>query len=344
MVTPKTSWIYSSHTEALRILHTAHQVANGFYRLNGFVVVPESYKGDKTHLVILPDLPYIQIPHFWDKVKRLDIDSVPIDAPDDIVKPLEELLHEFPQIAPDFTNLMNLWDRASLDFFDAVYNVIPELAGCVKNIFVYPTATGTNASFNRVYDFPCDVHVHLRVDSDIFVLASSILIALTRSKVYTKYKGLWSESQLLVDWLVEETPIHNALSKYQTNRISPHSMTITRDYFDKHALELSDEFYTKLGLPRFRSQFKVEANVVKLDGKPMRELSQNEFKLLSLLIEHRGEVVCTSAIADVLFSDDNEFSLYAIAKNVERLRKKLEFNGVTGSYIKTIRGEGYLLS
>lgn len=344
MVTPKTTWIYSPHTEALRILHTAHQTANGFYRINGFVVVPESYKGDKTHLVILPDLPYIQIPHFWDKVKRLDIRSVPMEVPEELIKPMEELLHEYPQKEPSYHALMNLWDRAFLDFFDAVYDVIPGLAGCVKNVIIYPTASGTTASFNRVSDFPCDVHIHLRVDSDIFVVASSILTALTRSRVYTKYKGLWSESQLLVDWLVEETPIHQALSKYQTNRLSPHSMTITRDYFDKHALEASDVFYAKLGIARLRSHFEVQGSVIKLDDKPMRELSMNEFKLLNLLIEHRGEVVPTSRIADVLFSDDAEFSLYAIAKNVERLRKKLEFNGVTGSYIKTIRGEGYLLS
>lgn len=344
MPVPTTTWTYSPKLEALRIIHTAHNVANGFYRLNGYIVVSETYKGDKSHLVIMPDLPYIEIPHFWDIVKRLDIESVPMEAPTDLVNSLVDLVQSHVPEPANFENLRTLWHRAEKDFFQAVYDVIPGLKDCINHIYIYPTSTVTLASFNRVHEFPCDIHIHLRTDTDIFGLASAILIAVTRSKVYTKYSGLWSESQLLVDWLVEETPIHTVLAKYQTNRISPHSMTITRDYFDKHALEASDNFYSKLGVTRVRSNFEIENKVIKLDDKPMRDLSFNEFKLLSLLIEHRGEVVHTSAIADVLFSDDNEFSLYAIAKNVERLRKKLEFNGVTGSYIKTIRGEGYLLS
>lgn len=45
----------------------------------------------------------------------------------------------------------------------------------------------------------------------------------------------------------------------------------------------------------------------------------------------------------ILFDDDDSFNLHAISKAVERLRTKLEKNGLPSTLIQTVRGCGYML-
>jgi DNA-binding response OmpR family regulator len=61
------------------------------------------------------------------------------------------------------------------------------------------------------------------------------------------------------------------------------------------------------------------------------------------LIENSNSFVSFDAIADNFSDSDENFSLYAISKTIQRLRNKLETNGISGSYIQTLRGQGYLL-
>ena len=64
------------------------------------------------------------------------------------------------------------------------------------------------------------------------------------------------------------------------------------------------------------------------------ELTRNEFKILQLLLEHRGEIVSRESDS---FVDENTLTV-----NVARLRKKLESAGLT-DFIRTRKGAGYLV-
>ena len=75
----------------------------------------------------------------------------------------------------------------------------------------------------------------------------------------------------------------------------------------------------------------------------MENLSPTEKIILRLLIQKAGGVVTFDEFGNELFGDENDFSLYAISKNIERLRNKLEANGISGSYIQTLRSKGYVL-
>ncbi|EKD62494.1 MAG: hypothetical protein ACD_52C00144G0002 [uncultured bacterium] len=62
------------------------------------------------------------------------------------------------------------------------------------------------------------------------------------------------------------------------------------------------------------------------------------------MINKRNQLITVDEVANILFKDDeNAFSLQAIAKAIQRLRDKLEENGVSGSFIQTRRGQGYIL-
>ena len=62
----KTVWENSSKSEAERLLHCAHQMAVGFYRVNNFIVLPYTPKIDNVHIVTFPDFPYNTISIFFE--------------------------------------------------------------------------------------------------------------------------------------------------------------------------------------------------------------------------------------------------------------------------------------
>ena len=78
----KTIWEWSIESEAKRLIHTAHNIADGFFRVNNFFVVPYR-SGSLRNLHILtvpfPELPYKTILRFWERVKRVDIKNFPLE-------------------------------------------------------------------------------------------------------------------------------------------------------------------------------------------------------------------------------------------------------------------------
>jgi hypothetical protein len=285
----------------------------------------------------------LSIPKFWEQVKQISIANIPVISPEDLFLQTHKLVLSHGLIEPEYIHLQKIWSEAEDPILEEIAALLPGLKHSIENIYIYPTKFGTRASFNRPSDFPSDIHIHLREDSDLYSLVSAILISITRSKVETEYRGLWSESQMIVDWLVGETPLNAILKKYQPERKNLPYLVTLREFNDKRAMRVCDEFYKDLGVRRTDSKFIVTSGKVFVDDHELRGLTPKEYKLFNLLIKHRGKVVTINDIADVLFKKDADFSLYAISKNIERLRKKLEFNGVTGSYIRTVRGEGYLL-
>jgi len=78
--------------------------------------------------------------------------------------------------------------------------------------------------------------------------------------------------------------------------------------------------------------------------KQIENLAPRDKEILRLLVSKSPNIVTVDEIADILFAaNQNAFSLFAIAKFIQRLRDKLEENGVSGSFIQTERGKGYLL-
>jgi len=72
-------------------------------------------------------------------------------------------------------------------------------------------------------------------------------------------------------------------------------------------------------------------------GDPVR-LTAQEFKLLSYLMHHRGEVVSRTELTEHIYDQDFDRDSNTIEVFVGRLRKKLDVD-----VIKTVRGLGYRL-
>ena len=76
---------------------------------------------------------------------------------------------------------------------------------------------------------------------------------------------------------------------------------------------------------------------VLVDGQPL-QLTSHEFKLLSLLMQRKGEVLARTLLSEHIYPQDSDRDSNTIEVFVGRLRKKLP----EGS-IETVRGLGYRL-
>jgi two-component system OmpR family response regulator len=74
-----------------------------------------------------------------------------------------------------------------------------------------------------------------------------------------------------------------------------------------------------------------------VDGRPLA-LTSHEFKLLSLLMQRKGEVLSRTELSEHLYPQDSDRDSNTIEVFIARLRKKLP----PGS-IETVRGLGYRL-
>lgn len=70
------------------------------------------------------------------------------------------------------------------------------------------------------------------------------------------------------------------------------------------------------------------------------DLTKNEFKILQVLMEHKGNIVTRSNLMKRLWETESFIDDNTLTVNVTRLRKKLDKIGL-GQYIATKKGVGY---
>ena len=78
-------------------------------------------------------------------------------------------------------------------------------------------------------------------------------------------------------------------------------------------------------------------------GAERIELSKNEFRILSLLLQERGKIVSRERIMEALWETDCYVDENTLSVNVARLRKRLAEAGLE-DYITTKKGQGYLIA
>jgi hypothetical protein len=335
----QTTWEYSLKTEADRLLHATRQIASGFYKANGFFVLPHGTKEDiySQPVVTLPDLPYLTIPRFWEQSSRIDVSTLPIKVPSSLLNQTQALLKSQSLPTPNFSAIQKLWNKHQDEIIAMIYSLIPNRKDSITNIHIWPTCFGTGSSFSVSKHPPETVYIYLREDHTIYTIVEAILTSITRHDVYEQLGATWSESEAIVDWLVKYSPLATLLKK-----ISPVQRPIVgtipniRQKQKGSLLQKSDAFLAKIGAPIIKPK--------NLDPDQMTNLTPTDKALLSLLIKASPSVVTFDQISDTLqTTNPDDFSLYAITKQVQRLRDKLEQNGISGSFVQTKRGEGYLL-
>jgi len=338
----KTVWEYSSRSEAERLLHSAHQIIVGFYKTNNFIVLPYNPHALNINVVIFPELAYAKVPRFWKEARQTNVSNLPIICSQETVKEIENLLNISKISEPNFVKTQKQWQKAEKEVIKEIYKVLPNKKNVIKKLTIYPTAFGTSTSFNWI-DGNGELIMYLREDQGIHAISEAIITSLTRRDIYEKLEGLWAESEIITDYLVTETSIAKVLQKYEKPENYIPTLKGVRVKQQAKLLAESDEFYKKLGIPNFDKPFSLNGLVPEINKTPIENLSIKERLILKKLIEKANLVVTFDELADEVFNNENDFSLYAISKTMQRLRDKLEASGINGSYIQTLRGKGYVL-
>jgi hypothetical protein len=332
----KTTWKYSLETEAKRLIQCSHQIAVGFYRVNGFIVLPHTHPQDG-QTIAFPEINYLSIPRFWDRCKKIDIGTkLPFSIPADLTHSLALLLEKCQLSPPDLSSIEKLWSKYDSQILSLIEDLIPAKKGWIKNIQIYPTTLGSITSFNYL-DRPGAVHMWLRQDAGISNIVEAIITAITRDDVYRDLNFTWNESEAVADWILAYSPISTLLKKIDSTFSKSLTLKSTRNTQRASLTSLSQKFLSKIGAPV------VDISTVrKID---LSNFTAREKQLFELLINRSPNLVTTDEISEIIFPQNMEaFSLYAIAKSIQRLRDKLEQNGISGSFIQTKRGAGYLLA
>ena len=77
-------------------------------------------------------------------------------------------------------------------------------------------------------------------------------------------------------------------------------------------------------------------------GEELAELTKNESKILTVLLENREKIVSREEIINALWQSDNFIDENTLSVNVNRLRAKLKSIGVD-EFITTQKGKGYIV-
>ena len=83
-------------------------------------------------------------------------------------------------------------------------------------------------------------------------------------------------------------------------------------------------------------------NTLRYEGQKL-ELSRNEYRILQVLLEHKGRTVSREALMQKLWETDSFVDENTLTVNMARLRRKLEGVGLK-EFILTKKGLGYIVA
>ena len=339
----KAKWRWSLESEAQRIVHCAKQISAGFYQSKGFIVLPPQFVKLNRDIVLFPQLKSDSIPSFWSRVNKANISDIPVSKDKDLIDQIVKILNILNLKEPAMGKLKNLWTKNQDQIISQIETVIGK-KNLIKKLTIYKSNFGTSVSFNIPISSPSEIKLFLRADQDIYSLVEGILSALLQHQLILNYDASWKERELLIDWLVRDSTIGSLLKKLQpVSGILSTTEVIQKKQYSR-LKRFSVDFLKRLKVPgKFKYNFSTKKFSIFVGGNKLSNLTWKERRILLLLTQNRGDVVSTDKISEVIFRDEHDFSLYALAKFFQRLREKLEENGVPGNLIETVRRKGYLM-
>lgn len=336
MTQPQVTWEYSPHTEAQRIVFIAQLIKSYFYQKQGFTVLPteQTYK---EHAIYFPDLPIIHTQSFWDEIQVGDCSRLSV-SPSLNMRLIESIT---PFCAPPPTQLHQEVDLLFPQIFERLSQFIPKIVTPFRQIEIRQTRFGSEGSSIRESNE--DEHmarIYVRFDQNISAVVVAFLIrAIDNTPAGTFPSMRWEEKQSLIDFIVRDTSIAELV---------PHkkgTLVTLREDTDADLKRKSDQFLTTLGFPSRQLFSETTPGTILLNDTPIA-FKQKEFQVMSLLVKKRHTIVSINEVAAALWNNESSdrYSLYAISKVIERIRKTIKACGIFPGIIETHRGQGFLLN
>lgn len=342
----QTTWNYSLDTEADRLIQCAANTYNRFYLKNNFLVLPHLHSnGNSSSTVYLPDLDLQKHPSFIKEVKKINPTTIPVSSDKKLYK-IASCILEKSKISFDEVKVKKLksaWVKKENDFWNFLESMFPQSKGQIIKLEIRPTNLGTNTSFataKKGKDI-ITITIYVRIDQSPSQIAEGILSSLFcgwLSEDKRDWCNNWQENEAVIDFLMTKTYLKDIYSDYQ-----PTLKNLRQKQLGNLVLE-SQKYMKRLGIAA-GDIFSLKDDRVLVDQKyTLTGLTEKEYRLLKFLVENKNQVCSIDTIGDILWqNEDDAFSLWAIAKQIERLRSKFQKHGLSPSLIQAQRGQGYLL-
>jgi len=329
----KTIWNYSKNTEAIRILQIAYNIKNGFFQKQGFHVLPYTVPHN-SRVIYFPKLNYAKIPDFWDKVKQTTQQLV--EKNDVIIPQVEQVLPSKPL---RYQHQQKQWKRVQNFFWKKCTTLLPSYFTDIRTLEIRPTQYGSIATgYSYWLKETHYIIVYARIDSDFSHIAEGIFLDRFKKLEQTN-RYSWSQTEAIIDFILTETYLKTLFPSYKKTVLS-----LEQQQSGKLAID-SKKYLRTLKLPS-QTLLTVKNKQIRIHNKtPSVIFTTSEKRLLYKLIKKRGSVVTYDEIAYVVWKNkaDKKFSLYAISKLVQRIRRKITVMGLHSRIIQAIKTQGYIL-
>lgn len=325
---------YSADLEAQYLCFLAKGISIGEYQDNGFAVTPTlEYGNAKT--VHFPNLPYSK--NFWRTTNFNPNINFSTQYPKTAIDEIKNLLVSYDK--NDYSNeiekIKKDWLKIEKPFFNDINTFLDlkKALSKINRIDILITPFGALGSFNpsRVgnkfnlnvtsrVDFPAG-NICAGILQNLYIIENSIGGEIGDEKYLKRMSA--------INFIFENTIFKKYYPKFK-NLIKPQFT------FSGELLNKSDRYLIKLGFPQKDTSIDVNNKV----------FSKQEKDLLSTLIKNKGKIVTFDKAANTLWKNntDDKFSLEAMAKVIQSIRKKIKGLGINKEVIFTKRGKGYSLS
>lgn len=209
----------------------------------------------------------------------------------------------------------------------------------LKKVVVMPTLYGTVCSFNIIKPRDTQLFLYVRADNLILLhLTEALVSALTKHFVLDQLNGTWADAEVVSDWIMSNSKLTHVINKHFP-KFHQATLKTARTKQSSSIHDSSRTYLKKLGFAPPGQLLSLKQNDIYHQNNRLSKLNAKDRKILAHLI--LNHTITTDQVADMIFESDDDYSLYAISKRIQRLRDKLEQNGISGSIIQTIRGTGY---
>lgn len=330
---PKTIFFVSEPEELARyICFTARSIQVRKFPMGGFLVLPYLVPGNPK-AVHFPDLGFSA--RFWKRLKQHEKYSLTQDFPKEAID--EAVAHLTSYVIPDTKYIMQDFNNHLPEFISLGQKVLdfdtflPKIA----EIKILLTEFGTAGSFSKkqLSDGRWNIYITSRTDmpwQNIFKTLIQAFIIITQVGQINDVGTVgWYQRNAILKYLIEHTPFKDLLKFNSPSHYEG----------EGSGVRLLDnlKYLSKLGYPPTPN-----LDVQKLQ----QELTPQEKDLFDALYNSKGVLITFDQAAEVVWKDEVEekYSLQALAKLIEGIRKKIKQQGIHQDIISTLRRRGYLLT
>ncbi len=312
---------------AAYICYLAKSIQLGKYPKGNYLVLP--YLVRKNPISV--HFPMFSYSHkFWKLISHQERYSVPGPFPTQATNEVLSFLSEHQ--APDTDGKKELWYQKERQFTRTVSDVLDpsSLFENIGSIRILITQFGTLGSFSVVpqaagkWTLVCTWRTDAD-DTDLFrTLLQALILVRQGSGPGVDVGALgWFEREAILRFLLTQTK----LKQYGSSR------SVTKPT-ERLILE-SGRYLASLGFP---VQWCIDPSFA-------NRLTNQERVLWTYLLAKKNHIVPFDEVADVVWKADTDekFSLYALAKLVENIRRKLRDFGIHHNILHTIRRQGYMV-